>query len=393
MKSARVSEALIGNHIKEPVYTENGNLLLKPGCLIDNKVLNKLLGHNVDFVYIVDSLTDGIEQESIINQEKHASAVKSVKNIFNDVMKEERMGAMSSVPNIHLDLVEKIIDSLLSELENAGELLYTIVDLIDTDPYTYKHSVNVTILTIIVAKQLKYKKSDIKNIAFGALLHDIGKVRVDMGLILKPGKLTVDEIGLVQEHPELGYELVEAIDRLPFLTKQIIRLHHEKLDGSGYPLGLKGIEIPEYVRIVTVCDMYDAMTTDRVYRSRMPIYRALDILMAEAVYRIDPKIYTTLMRNIAIYPVGTGVILSDGSIGVVTSYRNVNPCRPCVRVLSSKPSSKMISLKEINLENSPVLFIEDVWDVEIIKQQRDNEQKLLEIEQMKTEMLSNEVAM
>lgn len=376
MKSARVGETILGNRIMEPVFSDQGNLLLKQGVLIDNKVLEKLKGHNVDFVYIVDTLTYGIETKSIIEEEKIRAAVTAVKHIFSDVMDTERMGIKTSIPKEHLDFVNDIIDELISELENAEDILYTVVDLIGADSYTYRHSVHVAILSIITSKALNYSRKDIRNIALGALLHDIGKVRVDLDLILKPGKLTFFEREQVQQHAEFGYELLEAVEELPYSTKQIIRFHHEKLDGSGYPLGLRGIEIPEYVRIVTICDMFDAMTTDRVYRKKMPIYRALDILMAEAIYKVDPKIYTVMMRNIAVYPVGTGVVLSDGSLGVVTGYRNVNPSRPRVRILTGKSNSKFIAMKEINLEDSQVLFIEDLWDVEAILDERKRERQL-----------------
>lgn len=370
MKSARVSEALIGNMLAEPVFSEKGNLLLKEGIVINDHVLNKLLIHDIDYVYIIDALTQGIEPKGIIEDEKLLESVRVVRHVFDDVLNDERMGVKESISSDHIKLVKEVVLELMRELEDAEDVLYTVVDLIGTDAYTYKHSVNVTVLSIITAKALGYSRADIKHIALGALLHDIGKVRVEDDLILKPSKLTFDERKRVEKHPEYGYQLLEAIEGLPFTTKQIILLHHEKLDGTGYPLGLQGIEIPEYVRIVTVCDMYDAMTTDRVYRKRMPIYRALDILMAEAIYKIDPKIYTILLRNIAVYPIGTGVVLSDGRIGIVTGYRNVNPSRPRIRVLNSAPASKNIKLEEINLEDSQVLFIEDVWDVELVKQNK-----------------------
>jgi len=368
MRSARVGESLIGQMIAEPVFTEQGNLLLAEGVEINEHVLDKMYIHGIDYVYILDVLSQGIEPKGIIEEEKLHESIRVVKHVFDDVLHDERMGVKASIAPEHIRLVKNIVKDLIKELENAKDILYTVVDLIGTDAYTYKHSVNVTVLSIITAKALRYSKEDIKNIALGALLHDIGKVRVDPDLILKPGKLTDDERQRVEKHPEYGHELLEAIEGLPYTTKQIILLHHEKLDGSGYPLGLRGIEIPEYVRLVTVCDMYDAMTTDRVYRKRMPIYRALDILMAEAIYRIDPKIYTVLLRNVAVYPIGTGVVLSDGRVGIVTGYRNVNPSRPRIRVLNNKPRSHEIDLEEINLEDSQVLFIEEVWDVELTKQ-------------------------
>lgn len=370
MKSARVSETIIGNIIAEPVYSVSGNLLINEGMIINRHVLEKLEAHEIDYVYVLDALLQGIEPKGIIEEEKIQESVRIVKHVFEDVLHQERMGVTASISKEHIGLVKEIINDLLYELEKAEDVLYTVVDLIGTDAYTYKHSVNVTVLSIIVARALHYKRDDIKNIALGALLHDIGKVRVDQDLILKPGKLTIDERLRVEKHPEFGYEMLEAINGLPYTTKQIILLHHEKLDGTGYPLGLKGIEIPEYVRIVTVCDMYDAMTTDRVYRQKMPIYRALDILMAEAIYRIDPKIYNVMMENIAVYPVGTGVILSDGRIGVVTGYRKENPSRPRVRVLANKNVRGKVGLEEINLEHSQVIFIEEVWDIEETKRSR-----------------------
>jgi putative nucleotidyltransferase with HDIG domain len=320
---------------------------------------------------------EDITPTGLIDDEKMKASVKVVKHVFEDVLQNERMGVKAGITENDVALVKNIVEEILQELENVEDILYTVVDLIGTDAYTYKHSVNVTVLSIITAKALGYSRDDIKNIALGALLHDIGKVRVESELILKPGKLTFEERKRVEKHPEYGHELLESIEGLPFTTKQIILLHHEKLDGSGYPLGLRGIEIPEYVRIVTVCDMYDAMTTDRVYRSKMPIYRALDILMAEAIYRIDPNIYSLLLNNIAVYPIGTGIILSDGRIGVVKEYRHKNPARPIVRVLNNTAKRGNIKLVDIDLESSQVLFIEDVWDVQTKKDEQAAKEKVI----------------
>lgn len=372
MKSARVSEALIGNIIAEPVFSELGNLLLKDGVVINERVLDKLIMHEVDYIYIIDALTEGITPERIIEDEKMIQSVKIVQHVFDDVMVHERMGVSAAITDEHIHLVKRVINGLMDTLKNSEHIMYAVIDLIDTDAYTYKHSVNVTVLSIITAKALAYSEKDILNIALGALLHDIGKVKVPTHLILKPGKLTFQERKEVEKHSEYGYELLEAIQGLPFSTKQIIRFHHEKLDGSGYPLGLRGIEIPEYVRIVTICDMFDAMTTDRVYRSKMPIYRALDILLAESVYRIDAKVYQVLVENIAIYPIGTGVIMSDGRIGVVTGYRRQKPERPRVRVLNQVPATKAVAVEEINLEDSQILFIEETWDVEVTRAKKNN---------------------
>jgi HD-GYP domain-containing protein (c-di-GMP phosphodiesterase class II) len=222
-------------------------------------------------------------------------------------------------------------------------------------------------LSVLTAKALGYNKNDIKNIGLGAFLHDIGKMLVDPDLISKTSSLTEEEKQAVEKHPELGYNLIKNIDSLPYTAKQIVLLHHEKLDGKGYPYGLKGIEIPEFVRIVTLCDMYDAMTTDRVYRKKMPIYIALEILMRDAVYKLDRNIYRHMTENICIFPPGSGVVLSDGRIGIVSFYRATNPSRPHVRVLDLETDITDIKVDNVNLEKKRTLFISDTWDVHEFK--------------------------
>jgi len=364
MKSTRVEKSILGNQIGKAVYGSNGNMLLNKGVVVNNKVLAKLMNHNVNYIYIEDPLSDGIEPEGIIEEKQMVGSISTVKKVFEDVMKQEKQGVRAVIPEDHLKLVEEIINSLMESLESAEDILYTVVDLIGTDEYTYKHSVNVAVLSILTAKALEYSYEDIKSIALGAILHDIGKVRVNIDLIKKPGKLTQEERKEVERHPQLGYELVQNVDSIPYSTKQIIRLHHEKLDGSGYPLGLRGFEVPQYVRIVTICDMYDAMTTDRVYRSRMPIYKALDILMGEAVYKIDRNIYKFMTNNICIFPPGLGVVLSDGRLGVIASYKAQNPSRPQVRVLTHHTENRRVEVQVVNLEDNRSIFIEDTWDVE-----------------------------
>lgn len=164
------------------------------------------------------------------------------------------------------------------------------------------------------------------------------------------------------KHSEFGFQIVDSIEKLSFTTKQIIRLHHEKLDGSGYPLGLKGIEIPEYVRIVTICDMFDAMSTNRVYRDKMSIYKVFDILNGESIYRIDTEIYKAVITNICVFPPGSGVILTDDRMGIVANYNRFNPTRPRVRVINT--NSNLLKVEIVNLEKELKLFIKDKWDVD-----------------------------
>jgi len=363
MKTKQISDEIIGRSIQTPVYSDDGHLLLSKGTVVNYKILSKLEHYAIRSSDLLDSLSGNIKPVGIINDEQMAESISVVKKVFETVLHNEANGVSSAIPPDDMELVESIVQDLIESLANTGNLLYTVSEMFENASYTYKHSVNVSILSIMTSKALGYSQSDIKNIALGAFLHDVGKMCTDQTLITKPGRLTDIEREEVERHPEYGYDLIKDIESLPFTSKQIVLLHHEKLDGTGYPHGLKGIEIPEFVRIVTICDMYDAMATNRVYRGKMPIYTVLEILMTDAVFKIDRNVYRHLTENICIYPPGSGVILSDGRIGIVAFYRSTNPSRPHVRVIDLDTDVTDIRVENINLEKLQTIFIVDTWDV------------------------------
>ena len=364
MKTQQIINELIGCRIKTPIYSSEGHLLLKNGTVIDSAVLAKLERHSISPIDLLENLTKDIPSKGVISDQEMENSLKVVKKVFNKVLSDKSKGICASIPAEHLKLVKEVIEFLVEALTDTGELLYTVSDMLEKEPYTYKHSINVSILSILTARALCYSKEDIKNIALGAFLHDIGKMLVDQSLIMKPDVLTDREKEIVNQHPMLGYELIKNIDKLSYTVKQIVLLHHEKLDGSGYPHGVKGIGIPEYVRIVTICDMYDAMTTNRVYRNKMPIYKVLEILMTDSVYKLDRTVYRHMTENICVFPPGSGVVLSDGRIGVVAFYRHTNPTRPHVRVIDLETDITDIKVETVNLEKSKTLFVTDTWDVQ-----------------------------
>jgi len=367
MKINQIKDELIGRRVNSHIYSVDGHLLLNKGTVVNSSILSRLERYNMNIEDLLNSLSKDIKPVGLINDKQMDESIQVVKNVFDYVLYTDKVGIASAIPPDYLELVEDVVKKLIDALENTGNLLYTVSDMVEKATYTYKHSVNVAILSILTSKALNYRESDIKNIALGAFLHDIGKMLVDQKLITKPGRLTDSERIAVEKHPTFGYELIKEIETLSFTTKQIVLLHHEKLDGSGYPSGLKGIEIPEYVRLVTICDMYDAMTTNRVYRGKMPIYTVLEILMTDAVFKLDRKIYRHMSQNICIYPPGSGVVLSDGRIGIVAFYEPTNPTRPHIRVLDLETDITNIKVEYVNLERQKTLFIVDTWDINELK--------------------------
>lgn len=370
MLLAPVTPQIIGRQLKNPVYTEQGSLLIPQGALLNTELLMRLKNHNIEEVSLLETFfgeeTAGLEVLGVPD-ETYQTAVRCVKDVFDEVLQSETLGIKAVIPPDQVALVHEVADALLSLLQENPDLLFAVVDLIEADAYTHRHNVNVAVLSMLTARAMGYRLEHVRDIALGALLHDIGKALVPPEVLQKPGQLSVEEKLSVMSHPELGYQILAECKAISYLTKQIILLHHEKLDGSGYPLGLKSIEIPEYVQIVTVCDMYDAMTTNRIYRQKMPAYQAIDILLAECVYKINPKILTHMLRSVVLYPPGTGVMLSDGRMGVVSVYKAVNPSRPRVRILNFDGDFVPTHIEEVNLEEAASIFIEDVWDVALMR--------------------------
>ncbi len=353
MRVIQTDALKLGDVIGRSLYSDSGNLLLSKGTVLTSGLIKRIQENQIVYLYVDDEMSEGIEPKGIIDDETMLKSIKTIKETMKAVAKmSSNSKFQGKIPLKHYFAVENVVKDLIKALEDNKDALYTVTELMGTDMYTYKHSVNVAILSILVSQAMKYNHEMVKSIAMGGLLHDIGKARVAPEILNKADALNSDEFDEMMNHPEYGYEMVKEDQVLSAITKNIIKGHHEKKDGTGYMNGLTKENIPDYVSIITICDMYDAMTTDRCYRHRMPIHSALEILMAESVYKIDATMYRLLVDNICLYPIGSVVKLSDGREGIVMEYRRVNPTRPKLK-LSEPP------YLEFDLEEELTIFIVD----------------------------------
>ncbi len=363
MVDRRLNEIELGKITSEDIFSRDGHLLIREGTIISYELVSKLKKHKIKYRDLLVDVAERYKEPDLIEEEQMDTSINAVKNVFEDVMDTTKVTTESAIPADNIELVKKVVDALMETLSSTGDLLYKVQEIMNVDDYTYRHSVNVTILTILTAKAMGYVEKEIKEIALGALIHDIGKTLIPNNLIKKTSKLTSEEVEIMKDHPQLGYDLVKNIDDLPNSAKQIVHMHHEKMDGSGYPRGISGLEIPRYVRLVTVCDMYDAMTTTRSYRKRMPLHTALEILMRDSVYKIDPEVYRQMTANLCLYPKGLGTILSDGRIGIISEYRHSNPTRPVIQIVDFEINTGHVDIQEVDLQIDKTIFIVDTWDV------------------------------
>ncbi|MDR1848491.1 MAG: HD-GYP domain-containing protein, partial [Zoogloeaceae bacterium] len=267
-----------------------------------------------------------------------ARARDTVTNLFQEV----RMGRALE-PEQVLPLVNEISDSVMRN--NAA--LVSIARLKTADNYTYMHSIAVCALMVALARQMQFSEEHIRNAGLAGMIHDIGKTRVPLEILNKSGKLTDEEFTIIKHHPLLGCEILQESGSVSAEVMDVCYAHHEKLDGSGYPRGLKGEEIGLFARMSAICDVYDAITSQRPYKEG---WDPADSLHKMSCWNghLDMDLFRVFVKSLGIYPVGSLVRLNSGRIGVVIE-QNDSLLMPKVKVFFSTRSNCHIAPEIINL--------------------------------------------
>lgn len=274
-----------------------------------------------------------------------AKIVSKSKQAVFSMFHEARMGNAVDVENA-LPLVEEIASSVM---RNSGALI-GLVRLKTKDDYTYMHSIAVCALMIALSKQLGLNDAQIRDAGLAGLLHDIGKMMVPADILNKPGKLTDDEFISVKEHPEAGYNMLLEVKGISDVALDVCLHHHEKMDGSGYPDRLVGEQISLFARMGAVCDVYDAITSDRPYKQGWCPAESLRKMAEWSKGHFDEKVFQAFVKSIGIFPVGTLIRLESGRLGVVVEQQvGKSLLLPKVRVFFSIKSLGYIVPELIDL--------------------------------------------
>lgn len=263
------------------------------------------------------------------------------------MFEEARMGKAVDGGGARL-LVEEISDSVS---RNPGALI-SLARLKTADDYTYMHSVAVCAMMVALAKQLGLDEAQTRSAGLAGLLHDLGKAVMPAEVLNKPGKLTDAEFAIIKSHPVEGHKMLMVGVNVDPMVLDVCLHHHEKVDGSGYPKGLKGDEISLYAKMGAVCDVYDAITSNRPYKSGWDPAESLRKMAEWTNGHFDPKIFQAFVKSMGIYPVGSLVRLTSGRIGVVIEQTAKSLTTPCVKVFFSTKSNMRIVPQIIDLSRT-----------------------------------------
>jgi len=332
MVKIKISEITLGMILNSDIFDDNDVLLIGAGTEITSNHIDFLKRKSIDEVSIKgieaapqvsQAQKPGFHDDTLDVEEKYRSTVKKFKSIYT----EFKLGRVPIYQEID-DAIEPLYESIL------GDDLITrkIWQIHAYDDYTFDHSVRVSMISGLLAKWCGLSDLQIKDAALAGLLHDIGKCNIPDQILNKPSALTLEEFKVMKTHAILGYILIKDIPNISYDVLLGVMQHHERVDGTGYPNGIKGNEINYVAKIVAVADVYCAMTQDRVYKSAMHTFEAMSFILEKCHSSLDFSISKTFLGNVAHFYIGHKVVLNNSQQGeIIMTYKD-DPARPLVRV-------------------------------------------------------------
>mgnify|MGYP000430169843 FL=1 len=305
------------------IFDIDGRKLLNAGVSLRPAIVQKLYEKGVSSVYINDDISEGIEADSLLCEETKTHAKMIVREEMNRLARKKALdySRLSS-------LVNKILDEILSKKID----MLNVKDIRMQDERTFAHCVNVCVMSIALANRMSLPVSKVKNIAIGAILHDIGKAFLPPELINKTEPLTESEMLEMRKHPVLGYNFIKDNDDTPATAKVAVLMHHEHINGGGYPMNLTGDKIHYSARILTVCDEFDTAVNDTHNNKLLRTTDAVEYLIGASGHVFDKAIVDEFIKMIPVYNEGSIVLLSNGTLAIVVKNNPVNLTRPVVRL-------------------------------------------------------------
>ena len=335
-----VEELKPGMKVGYPILREDGSILLNRGVVLTPNYIERLRELGFSSVFVEEEHLSDIKVEEPLRIE---TKIKVQKTLFETVKKLQRGSSFS------YEKIAKVLEKVMEDILNYPGTVFYLVQMRQCSDFIFSHSVNVGVISLLLGHYLSLDADYLKKLGLGALLHDLGKIRLPAHIWEEREKITENDKKLISLHPIWSKEIIQMQPGYDFLVSLIALQHHERMDGSGYPYGLKGEDIYFLSRICACADVYDALTVDRPYRKRFSYAEALEYLMGNSSNLFDLQVVTTMIRHIAPYPVGEVVKLTNGETAVVVRLNEGLPIRPVVRVIKDKEGKDLSKPRDIDL--------------------------------------------
>jgi putative nucleotidyltransferase with HDIG domain len=324
----------LGTLLSGILYDEHGRMLWPARMAITEAFLFKLKEKDINKVYYSPP-----KYKSYINKEQIFSEVTQnyARQAIEDISHQISYGKLPDTK-----VARATIDRIFNDMQERPNGFLNLMVLKDYDTYTYYHSINVGILSMFLTKKLGFNDLFVHEAGMGGLLHDIGKIKIPFRIVNKKDPLTEEEYKIMKNHPVLGFNLIKDDTMLSNYVKKMVLFHHERWNGSGYPLKLKDDSIGNFAGIVAVCDVYDALTTERPYKKSFSINDALLYLMRNTQVLFNPYVAQRMINELSMmydlgsfFPVGSFVRLSTGETGYISGKENEYSVRPEVVIVKN----------------------------------------------------------
>ncbi|HKL99427.1 MAG TPA: HD domain-containing phosphohydrolase [Mobilitalea sp.] len=336
--------------LAKDIFNINNSILMTAGTTVKREYVQRLRDLNVEFIYVEDDISKGVDLTESLEIQIKDQCQEAVRSILLKY---------SYHNDTEVDKIQIVVDEIIYDVMNQPEVMYNLSSIRNKSESTYSHSLNVCALSVILAIKLKLPKKKMKEIAIGALLHDIGFTYISMDYSnLSVETCTQKELKEIKNHIIYGYSAVEKVEWLSTTAKDIIISHHERMDGTGYPFHLKGDRIKIGSKIVAVCDEFDS----RVYGNlivKMKVHDAIDYIISQAGVEFDFNVVKAFVDSVAAYPTGALVITNQEEIGIVLRQNLKCPTRPVIRIIKNKAGNRPSEWEEKDLTKELTLFITD----------------------------------
>ena len=318
MRKIAIAEINPGMKLAKTIYrNEDGRILLSAESVIKEYHIERLLEYNCEYAVVYDNENEFEEAIAVktIEEETRTRAVALLKQSIKHLKTDGILECEDLFP-----VVQEIIEYILAD----PLIAYNMITIRNHDSYTFSHSVNVCVIATLIGSVMGYDRNELQILGIGAMLHDIGKVRIASQILNKKEQLKPFEFDLMKAHTLEGYEILRQSVHISFLPAHIALQHHEREDGSGYPKGLISADIHPYAQIVAVADVFDAMTSDRVYKPSFPAYLAYQEIVDKIEIQFNRTVVEALTKVLTPYPKGSIWLLSNGTQVMVTSVTRLD---------------------------------------------------------------------